>query len=128
MDEAGTHRTLVGPKNWSATVYEMDVRPGGVWRYKLAPDAVEKGKKPLQGDLLRSGRVIEARIYRHIHGSELEFRSRRDMLTSVAFEEDGDGTRLSIITHFASAKELEARKSWEWWKDTRIRWNGSRTK
>ncbi|RED75161.1 SRPBCC domain-containing protein [Cohnella phaseoli] len=24
-----------GPKGWTTTVYEMDVRPGGVWRYSL---------------------------------------------------------------------------------------------
>ncbi|WP_255246820.1 SRPBCC domain-containing protein [Paenibacillus chitinolyticus] len=27
-----------GPKNWTTTVYEMDVRPGGVWRYSLKSD------------------------------------------------------------------------------------------
>ena len=27
-----------GPEGWAATVYEMDVRPGGRWRFQIAPD------------------------------------------------------------------------------------------
>lgn len=26
-----------GPQGWAATVYEMDVRPGGRWRFQIAP-------------------------------------------------------------------------------------------
>lgn len=26
-----------GPRGWAATVYEMDVRPGGRWRFQIAP-------------------------------------------------------------------------------------------
>ncbi|MEH7237775.1 SRPBCC domain-containing protein [Bacillus sp. JJ1562] len=27
-----------GPKKWTSTVYEMNVRPNGVWRYNLRPN------------------------------------------------------------------------------------------
>ncbi|MFI0804199.1 Uncharacterized conserved protein YndB, AHSA1/START domain [Amycolatopsis lurida] len=27
-----------GPRGWAATVYEMDVRPGGRWRFQIAPE------------------------------------------------------------------------------------------
>ena len=108
MDEAGTHRTLVGPKNWSATVYEMDVRPGGVWRYRLAPDKAGEGEeafcKAIYSEVVELSRLVFTDTFTDQNWNSV---AGDDMLTSVAFEEDGDGTRLSIITHFASAKELE---------------------
>ncbi|MCT1399902.1 ATPase [Paenibacillus sp. LC231] len=98
-----------GPKNWSATVYEMDVRPGGVWRYKLAPDAVGEGEeafcKATYSEVVELSRLVFTDTFTDQNWNSV---AGSDMLTSVAFEEDGDGTRLSIITHFASAKELEA--------------------
>ena len=27
-----------GPKGWRSDVFELDLRPGGVWRYRLRPD------------------------------------------------------------------------------------------
>lgn len=27
-----------GPRDWRADVFELDLRPGGVWRYRLRPD------------------------------------------------------------------------------------------
>ena len=68
----------------------------------------EKGKKPLQGDLpevVELSRLVFTDTFTDQNWNSV---AGGDMLTSVAFEEDGDGTRLSIITHFASAKELEA--------------------
>lgn len=35
--DAEAIRRWWGPEGWAATVYEMDVRPGGRWRFQIAP-------------------------------------------------------------------------------------------
>lgn len=35
--DAGAISRWWGPQGWAATVYEMDVRPGGRWRFQIAP-------------------------------------------------------------------------------------------
>ncbi len=36
-----------GPQDWAATVYEMDVRPGGRWRFQIAP--ADGSTEPVRG-------------------------------------------------------------------------------
>lgn len=36
-----------GPTGWVATVYEMDVRPGGRWRFRIAPE--DGAAEPVRG-------------------------------------------------------------------------------
>ena len=33
-----------GPRSWTAVIHEMDVRPGGYWRYTLVPDDPDAGR------------------------------------------------------------------------------------
>ncbi|MGG4340688.1 SRPBCC family protein [Paenibacillus lautus] len=98
-----------GPRNWNATVYEMDVRPGGVWRYRLAPDAAEEGEeafcKATYSEVAELSRLVYTDTFTD---SNWNLVADSDMLTSVTFEEAGEGTRLCIITHFASTEQLEA--------------------
>ncbi|MGG3309726.1 SRPBCC domain-containing protein [Paenibacillus lautus] len=98
-----------GPRNWNATVYEMDVRPGGVWRYRLAPDKAGEGEeafcKATYSEVMELSRLVYTDTFTDPNWNPV---AGSDMLTSVTFEEAGEGTRLCIITHFASAEELEA--------------------
>ncbi|QOT09016.1 MULTISPECIES: SRPBCC domain-containing protein [unclassified Paenibacillus] len=98
-----------GPKNWNATVYEMDVRPGGVWRYRLAPDATGEGKeafcKATYSEVAELSKLVYTDTFTDQDWNPV---AGSDMLTSVTFEAVKDGTRLSIITHFASEEQLEA--------------------
>ncbi|GIO99188.1 activator of HSP90 ATPase [Paenibacillus lautus] len=98
-----------GPRNWNATVYEMDVRPGGLWRYRLAPDKAGEGEeafcKATYSEVTELSRLIFTDTFTDPNWNPV---AGSDMLTSVTFEEAGEGTRLCIITHFASAEELEA--------------------
>ncbi|MGG3508961.1 SRPBCC domain-containing protein [Paenibacillus lautus] len=98
-----------GPRNWNATVYEMDVRPGGVWRYRLAPDKAGEGEeafcKATYSEVTELSRLVYTDTFTDPNWNPV---AGSDMLTSVTFEEAGEGTRLCIITHFASAEELEA--------------------
>lgn len=98
-----------GPKNWIAKVYEMDVRPGGTWRYRLTPEMAGKGEeafcKATYSEVLDFSKLVYNDTFTDHDWNSVE---GSDMLTSVTFDADGEGTRLCIITQFASAEELDA--------------------
>jgi uncharacterized protein YndB with AHSA1/START domain/pimeloyl-ACP methyl ester carboxylesterase len=96
-----------GPRHWTSTIYEMDVRPGGVWRYSLKADD-GTGEEAF-------GRAV----YQEVHepttlvyidsfaDKDWNIVENSDMLTTIRFEEAAAGTKLSIVTRFASVQELE---------------------
>lgn len=97
-----------GPKNWSATVYEMDVRPEGIWRYKLV--SIEG-----QGDEIRCKAtynqvVAESKLVYTDTFADSDWKVVEDsqMHTTVTFEGVSGGTQLIITTQFANAEALES--------------------
>lgn len=98
-----------GPRNWTATVYEMDVRPGGAWRYRLAPDTAGEGDtafcKAIYTEVVEWSRLVYNDTFTDSQWNPVE---GSDMLTSITFDEARGGTKLSIITQFASADDLDA--------------------
>ncbi|GAE08026.1 alpha/beta fold hydrolase [Paenibacillus sp. JCM 10914] len=96
-----------GPKGWTTTVYEMDVRSGGVWRYSLKADD-------------NSGAVAYCRaIYETVEApsklvyidtfadNEWNLVPDSEMHTTVLFEEKNAGTRIRIVTRFATNEQLD---------------------
>jgi uncharacterized protein YndB with AHSA1/START domain/pimeloyl-ACP methyl ester carboxylesterase len=77
-----------GPQGWAATVYEMDVRPGGRWRFQIAP--VDGSVAPVRG--IATYKVVVA-------GAELGY---DDAFADEAWQPDGTGTFPTAVT-FASA-------------------------
>ncbi|ADB49547.1 alpha/beta fold hydrolase [Conexibacter woesei] len=77
-----------GPAGWAATVYEMDVRPGGRWRFEIA--AADGSAEPVRG-LATYGLVVP-----HV---ELAY---EDTFADEAWQPDGTGTFPTSVT-FASA-------------------------
>ena len=51
-----------GPQGWAATVYEMDVRPGGAWRFEIAPDDGVGRPGAQRGHVHRGRRIESARL------------------------------------------------------------------
>lgn len=97
-----------GPRSWTATIFEMDVRPGGKWRYSLAPD---DGIGEQARCLATYNEVIEPLklVYTDTFADEdWNVIEGSDMLTTVDFEEMQSGTKLTITTHFASVEDLGA--------------------
>ncbi|MFD0586544.1 SRPBCC domain-containing protein [Paenibacillus sp. GCM10027627] len=95
-----------GPKQWTATIYEMDVRPGGIWRYSLSP---EGGKEDAFGiaeyrEVSQPSRLEYMDMFADHRWNVVE---GSDMLTAVTFEEVTGGTKLSIVTRFATVDKLE---------------------
>ncbi|MEF3302232.1 alpha/beta fold hydrolase [Paenibacillus sp. GYB003] len=96
-----------GPKLWTATVYEMDVKPGGVWRYSLKSDdnsGEEAFCKAVYQEVSAPTRLVYMDTFADKDWNIVE---NSEMSTTVLFEEAAKGTKLSIVTRFASIEDLE---------------------
>jgi uncharacterized protein YndB with AHSA1/START domain len=96
-----------GPRNWSATVYEMDVRPGGIWRYQLAPNDGKDEEvrcKATYTQVMEQLKLVYTDTFVDHNWNVVE---GSEMYTSVTFEGVTKGTKLTITTQFASVEDLE---------------------
>ena len=91
----------------------MDVRPGGVWRYSLKPDN-NRGQEANCGEEAYCRAVYEEveALHKLVYtdsfaDSDWNIVSDSEMFTTVLFEEVFGGTRLSIVTRFATSEQLE---------------------
>ena len=90
-----------GPNGFTTTVYEMDVRPAGVWRYMMhGPDGVDYPNKVVYQEVIKPERLV------YLHGSDDENDPNQFHVT-VTFEKEGKGTRLTMRSVFPSAAFLE---------------------
>ncbi|SEM71934.1 SRPBCC family protein [Lihuaxuella thermophila] len=87
-----------GPKGFTITVQEIDVRPGGVWRYIMhGPDGTEYVNRIDFIEIVSPERLV----YSHGGGEDEEpFR------VTVTFAEQGNKTELTMRMLFKSADEL----------------------
>ncbi|WP_246608648.1 alpha/beta fold hydrolase [Paenibacillus agaridevorans] len=96
-----------GPKGWTTTVYEMDVRPGGVWRYSLKADdnsGEEAYCRATYEEVEAPGKLVYIDTFAD---SDWNMVSDSEMYTTVLFEEVSGGTRISIVTRFATNEQLD---------------------
>ncbi|MDQ0268641.1 SRPBCC domain-containing protein [Cytobacillus purgationiresistens] len=97
-----------GPREWTATVYEMDVKPAGVWRYSLTSNE-EMGEKTyckaIYREVIEPTKLVYTDTFTDKDWNVVE---GSDMYTTVTFLEVSGGTKLSIITHFANIEDLKA--------------------
>ncbi|MCX6020664.1 MAG: SRPBCC family protein [Chloroflexi bacterium] len=95
-----------GPTGFTTTVHEMDVRPGGVWRFIMhGPDGVDYDNKIIYVEIVEPERLV----YDHRgedEGDGVVFR------TTVTFENQGDKTLLTMQAVFptAAARDHAARE------------------
>jgi uncharacterized protein YndB with AHSA1/START domain len=88
-----------GPKGFTITVQEIDVRPDGVWRYIMhGPDGVDYDNKIVYIEVVSPERIV----YSH-GGSEED----EQFQVTATFAEQGDKTELTMRMLFKSAAELE---------------------
>lgn len=91
-----------GPRGFTTTTSEMDVRPGGVWRFVMhGPDGVDYQNKIVYLEVVRPERLV----YRHSGEGEtadVKFQS------TVTFDEQGGKTRLTLRLLFETAEERDA--------------------
>jgi uncharacterized protein YndB with AHSA1/START domain len=81
-----------GPNGFTITNYEMDVRPGGVWRFVMhGPNGVDYQNKVVYREVIEPERLV----YSHVSGPQFEM--------TVTFDAEGDKTKLTARMVFESA-------------------------
>jgi uncharacterized protein YndB with AHSA1/START domain/pimeloyl-ACP methyl ester carboxylesterase len=77
-----------GPEGWAATVYEMDVRPGGRWRFEIAP--VDASAAPVRSIATYTTVADRSRL------------AYDDVFADAAWQADGTGTFPTSVTFTAT--------------------------
>jgi len=81
-----------GPKGFTNTIYEMDLRPGGVWRFVMhGPDGVDYQNKVVYIEIVKPERLV----YSHVSAPKFQM--------TVTFEEQGAKTKATARMLFESA-------------------------
>ncbi len=85
-----------GPKGFTNTIYEMDVRPGGVWRFVMhGPDGVDYQNKIVYAEIVKPERIV----YSHVSGPQFQ--------VTATFAEQGHKTKLTVRMFFESAAQRD---------------------
>jgi uncharacterized protein YndB with AHSA1/START domain len=86
-----------GPKGFTNTTLEMDVRPGGVWRFTMhGPDGTDYPNKIAYLEVVRPERLV----YDHDDDD-----GGNGFHVTVTFEAQGGKTKLTMRALFATAAE-----------------------
>jgi uncharacterized protein YndB with AHSA1/START domain len=84
-----------GPTGFTTTIHEMDVRPGGVWRFIMhGPDGKDWPNWVRYHEVVRPERLV------YDHGGE---RSEPEFHVTVTFADEGGRTRLTMRSVFPTA-------------------------
>ena len=90
-----------GPVGFSTTTHEMNVKPGGVWRFMMhGPDGKDYPNKIVFIEVVKP----ELLVYKHSgedHTEDVRFH------VTVTFERQGHKTKLTMHSLFESPEELE---------------------
>jgi len=85
-----------GPNGFTSTIDEMDVRPGGVWRFVMhGPDGVDYKNKIVYKEILKPERLV----YSHVSGPRFD--------VTATFAGQGDKTELTVRMLFESAPQRD---------------------
>lgn len=85
-----------GPDGFTNTIHEMDVRPGGLWRFVMhGPDGTDYQNRIVFAEVVAPSLIV----YEHV--STPKFRS------TVTFVEEGGKTRLTMRAVFEDAQAYE---------------------
>lgn len=88
-----------GPTGFTTTTHEMDVRPGGTWRFIMhGPDGVDYPNWISYHEVARPERLV------YDHGGE---RADPDFHVTVTFADEGGRTRLTMRSLFPTAAARE---------------------
>src|SRR5579872_5083721 len=88
-----------GPRGFSTTIEEMDVRPGGVWKHVMrGPDGVNYPNHSIFKEVVKPGRIVVS------HGGHREGGPGVSFAATWSFDAlDAGRTRVSIRMVFPSA-------------------------
>ena len=85
-----------GPNGFTTTTHEMNVRPGGVWRYIMhGPDGVDYPNKIVYHEVVKPERLV------YSHGGDDDEPAHFGV--TVTFADQGGKTRLTMRSIFPTA-------------------------
>lgn len=90
-----------GPKGFTNTFYEFDLKPGGVWRFDMhGPDGAKYPNESVFVEIIKPERIV----FRHISGHQF--------LVTATFEDLGGKTQLIWRMLFETVAEYDKVKSY----------------
>jgi uncharacterized protein YndB with AHSA1/START domain len=90
-----------GPNGFTNTISEMDVKPGGVWRFIMhGPDGVDYPNKIVYEEVVKPERLVYA------HGGDEENDPGQFQVT-VTLDDQGNKTQLTMRMLFVSKEERD---------------------
>jgi uncharacterized protein YndB with AHSA1/START domain len=90
-----------GPNGFRTTTHEIDVRPGGVWRFVMhGPDGRDYQNKITYLEVVKPERLV------YKHGGEVDHKDVR-FSSTVTFEEISGKTRVTLRMVFVTAEERD---------------------
>ncbi|MEO0827787.1 MAG: SRPBCC family protein [Cyanobacteria bacterium J06642_9] len=93
-----------GPKGFTTRVTELDLRPGGTWRYVMtSPEGKEYPVKGVFREIIPPERLVTTDRFDGVseQGADLP----QEMVTTAAFEDLGNQTKLILTTTHPSVEE-----------------------
>jgi uncharacterized protein YndB with AHSA1/START domain len=89
-----------GPRGWSVPVCEIDLRPGGAWRYVLrGPNDEEMGMSGVYQEIAPPERVITTESFDDYPG---------ESLNTLALTEEGGKTRYTVTVLYPNKETRDA--------------------
>ncbi len=89
-----------GPKGFTNTFHEFDLRPGGVWRFVMhGPDGVDYQNKSVFVEIVKPERIV----FNHVSGPQFQ--------VAATFAEQGRKTRVTFRMLFDTVAECDKVKS-----------------
>jgi uncharacterized protein YndB with AHSA1/START domain len=92
-----------GPNGFRTTTYEMDVRPGGVWRYTMhGPDGVDWPNKVVYIEVVEGERLV------YHHGTDGDVANDpHSFHVTITFSEQDGKTIVTSRSLFSSKEQLD---------------------
>ncbi len=88
-----------GPKGFTNTFQEFDMRPGGIWRFVMhGPDGVDYKNKSVFVEVVKPERIV----FQHVSGPQFQ--------VTATFAEQAGKTRLTFQMLFETAAERDKAK------------------
>ena len=89
-----------GPNGYRTTTHEMDVRPGGVWRFTMHdPDGTD------YANLITYTEIVPGERIAYDHGGDLD---HADFHTTITFTDEQGQTRVTMHALFPTAEHRTA--------------------
>jgi uncharacterized protein YndB with AHSA1/START domain len=110
-----------GPRSFTTTMHEIDVRPGGVWRFTMhGPDGTDYANRVVFVEVVKPEHLV------YNHGPEGQSDVKEFHVAATFDEEDGK-TRITLRLVFDSAAERDRALSSERWRAGSRRWSAWRS-